>query len=215
MAQAGRLRQLGGAQGGLEHRLDHHVPRVEWLGKPGVGVHELGEDGLIERAPVDADPDRLVVLDRDPDDRREMLVVALGAHVARVDPVLRQQPGHLRVFHQQLVAVVVEVADDRHVHAQAAHLANHLGNGCRGFLGVDGDPHELRSGVGESRDLDGGPVRVGGVGVRHRLDDDRVGAAHEHAADVDADRGPASWPQQILGGHGAPSVPPVRLRMMS
>ena len=34
-----------------------------------VRVHQLGQERLVERAPVDADPDRLVVLDRDPDDR--------------------------------------------------------------------------------------------------------------------------------------------------
>ena len=47
--------------------------------------------GLVERAPVDADADRLVVVDGDPDDRREVLVVALRADVARVDPVLREE----------------------------------------------------------------------------------------------------------------------------
>ena len=73
---------------------------------------------LVERAPVDADAHRLVVVDRDPDDRREVLVVALGADVARVDPVLGERRGHLRVLDQQLVAVVVEVADDRHVDAR-------------------------------------------------------------------------------------------------
>ena len=207
VAQAGRLGELGGAQGGLEHRLDHHVAGVERLGQPGVRVHELGQDGLVERPPVDPDADRLVVVDRDPDDRREVLVVALGADVAGVDPVLGEQLGRLGVVHQQLVPVVVEVADDRHVHAQAAHLADHLGDGRRGLLRVDGDAHELRAGVGEPRDLDRGRVRVGRVGVRHRLDDDRVGAAHEHAADVDADGRPASWPQQILGVMGRPAFP--------
>ena len=126
MAQPGLLGQLGRAHRRLEHRLDHHVARVARLGGAGVGVHQLGQDGLVERAPVDADPDRLVVVDRDPDDRREVLVVALGADVAGVDPVLGQERGHLRVLDQELVPVVVEVADDRHVHAEAADLADHL-----------------------------------------------------------------------------------------
>ena len=81
-----------------EHRLDHHVARVARLGGRGVGVHELGEDGLVERAPVDPDADRLVQVDRDLDDRREVLVVALGADVAGVDPVLGEGRGHLRVL---------------------------------------------------------------------------------------------------------------------
>ncbi len=177
VAQAGLLGELGGAQRRLEHRLDHHVAGVEWLGKSGVGVHELGQDGLVERAPVDADPDRFVVLDGDPDDRREVLVVAFRADVAGIDPVLGQELGHFRVVHEQLVAVVVEVTDDRDVDTEAADLADHLGDGGGGLLGVDRHAHELRAGVGQAGDLDRGRVRVGGVGVRHRLDDDRMGAA--------------------------------------
>ena len=112
----------------------------------------------------------------------------LAPDVAGVDPVLGERRGHLRVVDQELVAVVVEVADDRHVDAEAADLADHLGDGGGGLLGVDRDPDELRAGVRQPRDLDRGPVGVGGVGVRHRLDDDRVGAPDEDAADVHADR---------------------------
>ena len=39
----------------------------------------------------------------------------------------------------------------------------------------------------EPGDLDRGRVGVGGVGVGHRLDDDRMGRPDEDAADVDAD----------------------------
>ena len=95
--------------------------------EPGVRVHELGQELLVERAPVDPDADRLVVLDGDPDDRREVLVVPLRADVARVDPVLGEGGRGLRVLRQQEVAVVVEVADDRDVDAQAAHLAHDPG----------------------------------------------------------------------------------------
>jgi hypothetical protein len=47
----------------------------------------------------------------------------------------------------------------------------------------------------------GKPVRIGRVGVRHRLDDDRVGAADEDAADVDADRRPPSRLKGRTTGH--------------
>ena len=92
VTEAGLLGQLGRAQRRLEHRLDHHVARVARFRETGVLVHELGQHGLVERAPVDPDPDRLVVVDRHLDDRREVLVMALRADVARVDPVLRQEP---------------------------------------------------------------------------------------------------------------------------
>ena len=98
VTEPGRLGQLGRAHRRFDHRLDHHVAGVARLGGARVGVHELGQQGLVERAPVDPDPDRLVVLDRDPDDRLEVLVVALRADVAGVDPVLGERRGHLRVL---------------------------------------------------------------------------------------------------------------------
>ena len=115
---------------------------------------------------------------------------------------LARARGHLRVLDQELVAVVVEVADDRDVDAEAADLADHLGDGRGGLFGVDRHTDELRAGVGEPGDLDRRRVRVGRVGVRHRLDDDRVRAADEHAADVDADRRPAARPERV--GRGSP-----------
>ena len=81
--QTGRLGQLGGAQGRLQHGLDHHLARLDRCRRARVGVHQLGQQVLIERAPVDADAHRLVVLDGDAHDGGEVLVAALGADVAR------------------------------------------------------------------------------------------------------------------------------------
>ena len=57
------------------------------------------------------------------------------------------------------------------------------------------------------------PSAIGRVGVGHRLDDDRVGAPDEDAADVDADGRPASRAERVGRGHGPAAA--VRLRMMS
>ena len=201
MAHPGLLCQLGRAQRRLEHRVDHHVAGVTRRRRPCVGVHQLGQDGLVERTPVDPDPDRLPIVIGDLDDRREMLVVALRAHVPGVDPVLGERGGGLRVVGQQLVPVVVEVADDRHVDAEATDLADHLRDSRGRFVGVDRHAHELRAGVCQARDLDRGRVGIGGVGVGHRLDDDRMGGPDEHAADIDADGGVTRRPQRVWGAH--------------
>ena len=107
---------------------------------------------------------------------------------------------------KQLVAVVVEVTDDRDVDAEAPNLADHLGHGGGSRLRVDRHPDELRPGVRQARDLDRRAVGVGRVGVGHRLDDDRVRRADEHAADVDADRRPASRPEGVRGAHRGPTT---------
>jgi hypothetical protein len=53
---------------------------------------------------------------RDLDHLRELAVVLVAlADVARVDAVLRQRLGAGRIVAEEAVAVVVEVADQRHV----------------------------------------------------------------------------------------------------
>ena len=206
-AQPGRLGQLRRPHRRLEHRLDHHVAGVARLGEPGVRVHQLGQERLVERAPVDPDPDRLAVLDGDPDDRLEVLVVALRADVARIDPVLREARRHLRVLRQEQVAVVVEVADDRHVDAEAAHLADHLRHGRGGRLVVDRDPDELAAGVGELGDLDR-RASASAVSV-FVIDWTTIGWRRPTriAADVDGHRRPAPRPEGIGRAHADPRPP--------
>ncbi len=98
----------------------------------------------------------------------------------------------------------MEVADDRNRHAETADLADDLRH-CRSRgVRVDGDPNQLRPGMGQAGDLEGRPVRVGGVGVRHRLDDDGVTAAHHDAPNVDGDRAPSSSENGSVHVYGAP-----------
>jgi hypothetical protein len=56
------------------------------------------------------------------------------------------------------------------------------GHRCRGFGGIDRDADELRSGVGQRLDLCDGRADVRGIGVGHRLHDDRRAAADLDAA---------------------------------
>ena len=85
------------------------------------------------------------------------------------------------------MADIVEVADQRHVDAEPVEPLADLRHGGGGLVAVDGDAHDLRAGAGERRDLRHRRVDVGGVGVGHRLDDDRRAAADHHGPDADAD----------------------------
>ena len=92
---------------------------------------------------------------------------------------------------QQRVAVVVEVADERHGETAGAEAVADMRHGGGRLVAIDGDAHDLRAGAGKRRDLRDGAGDIGGVGVGHRLHDHRRAAADLHAADHHRDGGPA------------------------
>ncbi len=93
---------------------------------------------------------------------------------------------------QQLVADIVEIADQRHEHAARwAQLVADMRHGGCALVAIDGDADDLGAGAPQLRHLAHGRLDIGGVGIGHRLDDDRGAAAHHHATDIDADRLPA------------------------
>ncbi len=82
----------------------------------------------------------------------------------------------------------MEVADDRHgdVHLRQPLLDARHGGGR--LVAVDRDAHQLGAGARQRRHLLRGAFDVGGVGIGHRLHDDRMTAADHDAADIDRDR---------------------------
>ena len=138
------------------------------------------------------------MLDRDLDHGAEVVVVlAADGAVAGVDAVLGEGFGAVGIFGEELVAVVVEVADDGRVPPLGLDAIDDVGDGFGGVVVVDGDADELRAGAGEGGDLLDGAFDVGGVGVGHRLHDDGSFGADTDAAYVDGDRFSA-----INSGHG-------------
>ena len=89
------------------------------------------------------------------------------------------------VFFEQLVAVVVEVADDGDVDAAFVEAFDDVRDGLSGVVVVDGDADELGAGFDELGNLLDGRGGVGGVGVGHRLDDDGGIGADFDVADFD------------------------------
>ena len=109
------------------HRLARHRAGRNGRRAPGVLVHEAGQELLVERAPVGADAHRLAVADRDLDDLPELQVaLVLEADVAGVDPVFVERLGAGRMVGEQLVADIVEVADQR----DARRPSPRAGRGC-------------------------------------------------------------------------------------
>ena len=160
----------------------------------------LGQQGLVERAPVHADAHRLLILHRDFDHGAEIRIAGLAdAGVAGIDAVLRQIAGALGILGEQNVAVVVEVADDGHAHALLVELLDNARNGGGSLFVVDGDAHQLRAGSSQGGTLLDGRRDVGGIGVGHGLHHDRCIRADAHATD-DGGEGFSAWDD----GHGSP-----------
>ena len=83
---------------------------------------------------------------------------------------------------EQQVAVVMEVADDGD-----SDVGHDRGDRARRFIGVHGHAHQFAAGLVQSAHLRSGRGGIGSVGVGHRLDDDRMGTAHQYAAHADGD----------------------------
>ena len=66
---------------------------------------------------------------------------------------------------EQRVADVVEVADQRHVHAHLQELVLDVRHGGRRLVAVDRDAHDLRAGARERRDLPDGCRSTSAVSV--------------------------------------------------
>ena len=162
-----------------DQRFVHHLPGIPGLGTLRVVVHQTRQQVLVQAAPVDADADRLVPAGGNLDHLGKLPVTLVTAtDVAGVDAVLGQRLGAGRVVGQQAVAVVVEIADQRHMHAHAVQLLADVRHGLRGLVVVDRDAHQLRTRQRQLLDLDRGTDGVRGVGVGHGLHAHRRTATH-------------------------------------
>ena len=187
----------------LHHRLTHHRAGVARIGEPGVLLHQMRQQFLIERSPVGADAHRLAESDREFDDVGELLVaLVLEADIARIDAVLVERLGAGRMIGEQLVADIVEVADQRHGDAALAQAVADMGHGGGGLVAVDGDADQFRSRPRQRGDLLHRARDVRGVGIGHRLHDDRRTAPDGHVADLDLGGGVAGLGPGDIGRLG-------------
>ena len=196
----------GGAEGALDHRLHRHLARVERGGAGGVGVHQSGQELLIERTPIHPDPHRLGVPERHFEDRPEVLVLPLAAHVARIDPVLGERLGGLGVLGEEEVTVVVEVADDRDADPHLVEPLDDRRHRLGGRLVVHRDAHQLTPRLDQLAHLLDGRSGIRRIRIGHRLYHDGVARADQDLADADDGGGAAGD-----GGHWCKyTTPPLR-----
>ena len=144
------------------------------------------------------------MLGRGLDDGAELpVLLLLEADIARVDAVLVERLGAGRMIGQELVADVVEVADDRRVHAHLEQALLDVRNRGRRLVAIDGNAHDLGTRARQRRHLPHCSVDIGGIGIGHGLHDDGGAAADQHPADIDGHR-PSSFLRPGFGHLWAP-----------
>ena len=177
---------LGRKQSAGDDGIQGNGARIFGLGQPVILVHHTREQSAIERAPIHADANRLAKFDSGFDHGAEIVVVLFAdVDVAGIDAVFGQRARARRIFLQQKMAVVMEIADDRNAHTEHIERVHDLRNRSGSSIGVDGNADEFRSRARQRHDLIHRGGDVGGIGVCHRLHDDRVSAAHLDTTDID------------------------------
>ena len=111
-------------------------------------------------------------------------------HVAGIDAILGQRLGAVRVLRQQLVAVIVEIADQGRVAAQRIQPLADTHDLARRILVVHRDAHQFRAGGSQLLHLFHRRRDVGGIGIGHGLDDNRCAPTDLHRTDADRNAAP-------------------------
>jgi hypothetical protein len=101
------------------------------------------------------------------------------------------------------VADIVEVADDRRVHAHLEQALLDVRNRGRRLVAIDGNAHDLGTRARQRRHLPDCSLDIGGIGIGHGLHDDGGAAADQHPADIDGHR-PSSFLRPGFGHLWAP-----------
>src|SRR6202022_3636478 len=117
-AQAAFLRQLSGVKRTDYHGFHGYFAGIFRLVETRIFVHHARKQSLVERSPIHADTHRFLILDRDFDHGAEIpIILATDPYVAGIDTVFGEIARALGILSEQLVTVIVEVADDGHAHA--------------------------------------------------------------------------------------------------
>ena len=180
---------LGGQETAGDDGVHGNFHGVERLRQERIFVHHAREQRTIERAPVDADAHRAIVLNGHFDHGTEVVVVFFAdIDVAGINTVLGKRAGAIGILLEKQVAVVVEVADDGDADTEFIERFDYFRDGFGGGFRVDGDAHQLRTRLSEGHNLIDRRGGVGGVGIGHGLDHDGVISAHPDIADSNGHR---------------------------
>jgi hypothetical protein len=115
------------------------------------------------------------------------VVMAACADVTGIDAKFSKRASAFFVLFQKYVAVIVKVSDYGNLKAALTQRFDYAGDGFGGLSGVYRYADEFRACAIKLFYLMGRRLRIYGVGIGHRLNDDGVIAAHADASDADGD----------------------------
>ena len=178
---------FGGAFHGRGYqRIVHDNTGIIGRGFFGVLVHHPGQQLAIEAAPIDADANRLIKAQRRVNHGPELdIALFLKAHIAGIDAVFAQGRRAVRIFGQQRMAIVMEIANQRHVAAHGNQAVADHRDLFGGVFGIDGDADQFRARRRQLGHLICGCLGVGGIGVGHRLHDNRMPGTNGDTGNID------------------------------
>jgi hypothetical protein len=191
MPETRRLGKRGGLEGTLYHCFEDHETHVLRNRAARVGIHHCGQQVLVQRSPIHPDPYRFVVEQRNFDDRPEIFIAPFASDIPRIDPILGECPGAIGMPAEELVPVIVKVADERDRHTIFLQGIPNVRHSRRGRFIVDGHPDQLTAGACQRRDLLHGGHHICRVGVGHGLYHNRRTRPDRDAPDEGGDRTPA------------------------
>ena len=119
-----------------------------------------------------------------------VVVLAADADVAGIDAVFRQRAGALGILLEQNMAVVMEVADDGHAHAELVELSTMWGTAAAASSVLTVTRTSSEPARASAAPVDGAG-NIGRVGVGHGLHHDRRIRADTHIADGASNSFPA------------------------
>ena len=121
-----------------------YVARIAGLSAACVVVHQAGEKILIQRSPVDTNPNRLLVFQSDFDDRSEIVVV-LAAHsnIAGIDSIFVERCCTIWILAQQNVPVVMKIANNRRCNVPIPQTIYDFAYSSGSFARIDRNPDKF------------------------------------------------------------------------
>ena len=175
------LRTTRRFNGRCDEGLVHDLTSLPGGTATAVRIHQLGQQFLVETAPVDTNAHSLVPSHGRFDHLAKLLVALVPlAHIARVDPILGQGLGTVGKLGEQAVAVVVEITNQRNTFTHAVELFADVRHRRGRLGGIDRDADKLRTRLGEFLDLNRRSDGIDGIGVGHGLHAHGGVPAHRH-----------------------------------